>query len=145
MINLNQLCFADFVLYQQWLKFLSLLSPTKDVREKRKFLKVKEMKVTSLLLLWKTVREKGKILKFKIIHIPLNQWYTSLINVLREYRKSCNSHPKNSSKLRTILKGKRVKYEFNKQFLQIVQNLSSVWTMMMPAKPTIFMTIWQPC
>ena len=70
--NLNQLQFVAFALYQQQLKILSLLSPTKATRERGRFLKVKQVKFPSVLLLTKAVKGENKTPKFKPVQTPLN-------------------------------------------------------------------------
>ena len=65
--NLNQFQFVAIVLYQQQLKFLSLLLQTKATRGKGRFLKVKQSKFPLVLLLKKAVKGENKTLKFKTV------------------------------------------------------------------------------
>ena len=68
----EQFQFVALALYQQQLKFLPLLSPTKAAREKGRFLKAKQMKLLSVLLLTKALKGENKTPKFKIFQTPSN-------------------------------------------------------------------------
>ena len=68
--NRNQFKFVTLALYQQQLKFLPLLSPTKATGEKGRFLKAKQMKLLSVLLLRKAVQAENKTPKLKTVKTP---------------------------------------------------------------------------
>ena len=70
--NRNQFKFVTLALYQQQLKFLPLLSPTKATGEKGRFLKAKQMKLLSVLLLTKAVKGENKTPKLKTVQTPSN-------------------------------------------------------------------------